>query len=290
MAKVEIGKSVTEDFVLWRYMTFDKLKSLLERKSIFFCPLAKYIESDPFEGYSPLVFTRAISSIFEKEVERLKEVTKQVELIAKSQGIELPINFDSEIYKLKQDAKIIHKTIGKGILVNCWHASSYESEAMWKLYSKEGRGVAIKTTVNSLKDSISSCDQDILVRFGMVKYMDFYDENLLPKDCLVDCHIIPLIKRLSYSHEKELRLFIVPNFGGRDGDIASIKSHNFQPIMVEVSPNILINQIYISPLSESGFIEDVINLSKEHGFGSDKVIHSDLLKDNELFSDITTTW
>lgn len=58
MAKVEIGKSVTEDFVLWRYMTFDKLKSLLERKSIFFCPLARYIESDPFEGYSPLVSTR----------------------------------------------------------------------------------------------------------------------------------------------------------------------------------------------------------------------------------------
>jgi len=286
MAKVEIGKSVTEDFVLWRYITFDKLKSLLERKSIFFCPLARYIESDPFEGYSPLVSTKAISSIFGKEVERLKEVMRQVELMAKSQGVKLPINFDSEIDKLKQDAKIAHKTIGKGILVNCWHASSYESEAMWKLYSKEGKGVAIKTTVNSLKNSMSSCDQDILVRFGMVKYMDFYDENLLPKDCLVDGHIIPLIKRLSYSHEKELRLFIVPNFG----DIVSMKSHDFQPVMVEVSPHILINQIYISPLSESGFIEDVMSLSKEHGFGSDKVIHSDLLKDNELFSDITATW
>lgn len=34
--------------------------------------------------------------------------------------------------------------------INCWNLSTVESVAMWQLYQKEGRGVAIKSTWSNL--------------------------------------------------------------------------------------------------------------------------------------------
>jgi hypothetical protein len=44
-------------------------------------------------------------------------------------------------------------------------------------------------------------------------WSDFYDKKLTPKDCLAEGGTLsPLLKRISYEHEKELRAFIVPKF------------------------------------------------------------------------------
>ena len=35
----------------------------------------------------------------------------------------------------------------KSTLVNCWHQNEFESEAMWRLYSENNKGIAIQTTL-----------------------------------------------------------------------------------------------------------------------------------------------
>ena len=39
--------------------------------------------------------------------------------------------------------------------INCWHLNNYESEAMWKLYSKDyANAIAIQTTTKSIYEAI----------------------------------------------------------------------------------------------------------------------------------------
>jgi hypothetical protein len=39
-------------------------------------------------------------------------------------------------------------------VVDWWHASGSESEAMWRLYAENGKAVAVETTLDALKESI----------------------------------------------------------------------------------------------------------------------------------------
>jgi hypothetical protein len=41
------------------------------------------------------------------------------------------------------------------VRLNCWHLSEYESAAMWTLYEREGRGIAVRSTWSRLTESIT---------------------------------------------------------------------------------------------------------------------------------------
>ncbi|WP_296187819.1 hypothetical protein [Pseudomonas sp. UBA1879] len=93
------------------------------------------------------------------------------------------------------------QAIRRGFLfVNCWHANEHESAAMWDLYATRHAGVAIKTTIGSLKNSIIAPGE---IFIGAVRYEDYsvYIPNLAGNV------LFPaLVKRRSFSHEHEIRL------------------------------------------------------------------------------------
>jgi hypothetical protein len=73
MAKIRIGKSVSDNYTLWRYMSLDKLINLLETESLYFAPLVSYTKSDPFEGYLPEIAFEFLRGFSEESTVNWKE-------------------------------------------------------------------------------------------------------------------------------------------------------------------------------------------------------------------------
>jgi hypothetical protein len=83
--------------------------------------------------------------------------------------------------------------------ISSWHVSEYESTAMWDIYQREGRGVAIRTTWDRLTASLQG---DWIIRGGRVNYVD-YSRYRIPLD---NQYSRFMYKRQSFDFEKEARL------------------------------------------------------------------------------------
>ena len=95
------------DTTLWRYMDFAKFVSLLEDRALFFARADKL--GDPFEG--------AWSDVNLKLLEQGKEIAS-----------------DKDVSNWIEAWRLIVRTAREArrfTLINCWHASDHESEAMW---------------------------------------------------------------------------------------------------------------------------------------------------------------
>ena len=130
--------------MLWRYMSFAKFYSLLERRAIFFT-LVSHME-DRYEGfiYPPLR------------------------------------KFGDPLLHAAQIGHRVLRKMAQSSLVSCWTLSAYESSLMWNSYAA-AEGVAIRTTYSALQESIRSANTDDLpVTFGRIEYVN-YQESEIPR-------------------------------------------------------------------------------------------------------------
>ena len=121
---------------LWRYMSFAKFCSLLDRKALFFSLVGDM--EDRYEGfiYPP---------------------------IPREEGD-----------RLQQAERLGHKTLremARAALISCWTESEHESSLMWEYYAGP-EGVAVRTTFQDLRYSIRSV-AELPVTFGQVEYVDY---------------------------------------------------------------------------------------------------------------------
>jgi hypothetical protein len=84
--------------------------------------------------------------------------------------------------------------------VNCWHRGTGESMAMWDLYGASACGVAIKTTMKSLKVAIDSSPLPIYI--SGVEYLDWKQHYGHSLNLIGMC----VRKAEGYMHEDEVRL------------------------------------------------------------------------------------
>ncbi|MDK2833275.1 MAG: hypothetical protein PWP63_362 [Methanolobus sp.] len=157
------------DIPIWRYMDFTKFVSMLENKGLYFSRSDKL--GDPFEGS------------FSRGNEKLRSVVY---------NDQIPPEILNNLCNLYQE--MITCTF-----VNCWHMNNYESAAMWRLYSKTNEAIAVKSTYRQLNQLL---DDECFI--GMVQYID-YESTWLPEGNLLYPYVH---KRLSFSHEQELRAVI----------------------------------------------------------------------------------
>lgn len=274
-------KNIPKDAMLWRYMTLDKLINILSTQQLYFTPLHSYEKTDPFEGILPKVGLDAMKELYSLRQDKLlipatielrddllKKSTGQPEELAQIEALEFAIK------KLQDHSSLMEKVsfrIFKSTLVNCWHQNEFESEAMWRLYSENHKGIAIQTTFQDLVDSID----DSRIFLSEVKYINFYDKTLKPQDCVVNGHISPLLKRKSFEHEKEVRLFFQPE---NNLETLSAEKYEYQSQFIDVDISRLISKIYISPYATEPFVSSVKEVLKRFNIDESKVIHSDLLK------------
>jgi hypothetical protein len=85
--------------------------------------------------------------------------------------------------------------------LNCWRSGTEESMAMWDLYGKGNRTIAIKSTIGRLKEIIAPLGYPVYI--GEVKYVDWHDAPF-------DNNVLAMCARksLSYRHESEVRILI----------------------------------------------------------------------------------
>ena len=170
--------SPANDAVLWRYLDFTKFVSLLDKRALFLARADRLM--DPFEGSFPKGDVAKLIESFKETIELLQE------------NLPYPLEESGHpVLDFIQESR-------KFTLISCWHESAHESAAMWRLYSGEQAGIAIKTDFQSLSQSFT-CESDIFI--GRVKYIDYDAGSISDPNALAPF----LHKRDSFEHEKEVR-------------------------------------------------------------------------------------
>jgi hypothetical protein len=288
MTEVQASKQLPGTTRLWRYLSLDKLVDLLSTSELFFTPLAAFAKTDPFEGYLPSVAFDAHASISSKYVNDLELAHQQLAEHRRNKGYPLTdaerVTLETSLEDMRSSLRRLLPAIAKTTTVNCWHANDGESEAMWRLYAENGKAVAVETTLDALKESIQERDSPSIVHIYPVKYLDFFDSALQPKDCVVEGHLAPLLKRISYQHEREVRAFIgkvAPN--PRAGaDVAFWKP---EPIRLPIDVRLLVKAIHVSPYAGEPFPSSVMKICEAFGLGPGIVQPSHLLTGEEELLD-----
>jgi hypothetical protein len=284
MTEVQASKQLPGTARLWRYLSLDKLVDLLSTSELFFTPLATFAKTDPFEGYLPSVAFDAHASISSRYVKDLELAHQQLAEHRRNNGYPLTdvdwVTLESSLEDMRSSLRRSLPAIAKATTVNCWHANEGESEAMWRLYAENGKAVAVETTLDALKQSIQERDSPSIVHIFPVKYLDFFDLALQPKDCVVEGHLTPLLKRISYQHEREVRAFIgkvAPN--PRAGtDVAFWKP---EPVRLPIDVKLLVKAIHVSPYAGEPFPTSVKKVCEAFGLGPGVVRPSHLLTGEE---------
>lgn len=277
---VQVVGDLSDDVVIWRYMGLDKFVNLLEDSALFFSPLSFYEKTDPFEGYPPAKIVQLMYSISDPFYETIKGNIEIFDSYASSQAgnakfIQSLEYLRKKISERPADFRNSYSVIAKSTLVNCWHASPHESEAMWKLYGESHKGVAIRSTVGDLRKALEGAQQIDWVQkmfLGQVRYLDYADPGITPKDCLVGGIMTPLLKRISFAHEKEIRAFFVA-----DVNYKNFSTFTPKPYEMKVDVSQILGGVYISPYVDISYGKAIRAVCRVYGLKCN-VIESNLLK------------
>lgn len=248
-------KTPSLDATLWRYTDIAKFLSLLEHSALFFTRLDKL--NDPFEGAWSELNLRMIQAGMDSS----PATTLSSDIQASMQAWRMVVGNCREQRRYT--------------LVNCWHEGEHESEAMWKLYSGAGYGLAIRTDFKSLAHSFTARVPDIVAK---VEYIS-YDDHAMPWSLRAPF----LHKRLSFSHEREVRA-VMQCFNFRPTDRSDVSAYDYSKdvcdvgILFPVDTDDLIQEVVVSPYAEPWMFELVRSVCKRYGI-STTVRKSDMGKD-----------
>ncbi len=234
---------------LWRYMSFEKFVSLLDKESLFFTRADKF--DDPLEGFTP-------SSV--------KEHYK------------LTIGEIATLEKLRERWR-------KYVFCSCWHHTGdveEDSMAMWDKYHMHNSGIVIKTTVDDFK----YCFRDIYdVFIGKIEYINLYEyplpQNINEMNILYTWYFH---KRKPFEHEREFRAILNttplrPDNFDNYGNLASLETllndefpdidDHGPGIYYQIDVNKLIGEVITSPYVDDWFTETVRSVTRKYGFDFD---------------------
>ena len=220
-----------DDAVLWRYMDFTKFVSLLETSALFFSQPDQL--GDQFEG-------------------SISPATPPI--VAGEPQVGSPI----------KKGKLDLRWLTRFARVNCWHMGEFESEAMWRLYTRERDGVAIKTVFARFKEALVGEES---VNVSQVLYQDYQTESIPFGNAL-----LPLIhKRISFQHEQEVRAIYT-----------EIPAEDTSGGYYKVNLLRLVEEIVVAPFAEDWFVDLVRSLAERHGI--DDRVRPSTLSDAPTFT------
>lgn len=225
-----------ESLKIWKYMDFPKFASMLTTGSLYFACPSQF--NDPYEGSVPRSHARAESEIVHKLVDDILALRPHF-AAQSSDSVE---RLDDLMRTLRSNLRTAPKKAVLRFGVSCWHLSEYESEAMWRLYSALGQGIAIESTIGKLKASLGRREG---VQIDAVRYVDF-DQAQIEKG---HRHYTLFMKKKCFEHEKELRATILLPQEGKG-------------IPVSCDLDVLISRVHVSPFVESYMRDTVEALCK----------------------------
>lgn len=214
------------DAPLWRYLSIEKLQSLLDKKALYFSRAD--LLGDDHEGSAtkpavdnrPIFYSGATKHFIEEGV----------------------------VEMAKQWARCTY--------INCWHVNSGESIAMWKLYTKEGKGIAIQSKISLLKIGILETDKQFCL--GPVNYADYERDHMSEANAFIPF----FYKRNIYEYEREFRI-LTDNLE----DIGAVVRGTKEPekgFFIPINLDVLIQRIVVSPYAKEITSKRVEDLLKTH--------------------------
>ena len=242
---------------IWRYISFTKYADLLKRKKQFFASGIKLQEMDPYEGH----FQKAVFL----HSKRVDEIDKQ--------------------WLEQKDTRERYED-PKSVFINCWHINQEQSDAMWKIYTKEEAGIAIQTTFDKLKRSFRDHIQRVYAR--KVKYVD----NKKRDTSISWIQHRFSRKGKSFSHENELRFFVewtsenmrcVATEDGKNWGWDVVPQDQIIPIettkdgiYVNVNLSDFIEKVYVSPFADEWFLDLIKDITAKYELNPNIIEKSDL--------------
>jgi hypothetical protein len=236
------------DDKLWRYMDLSKFISLISKKAIYFAAVSSF--EDPYEcAKGSLVNKEKWDSFYKRFFESA--------IRNPPEGCNPPLDefkIKADCERLLNELSLSGRMDRDSVFISCWHDNEFESEAMWKLYSKDyTNAVAVQTTVKRLQSALK---HNTGVCIGRVKYIDF-SKRFTPINGSY------WYKRLSFEYEHEVRAVILDRLNKLSGKLLS------------VDLDLLIETIYVSPYAPKWFVDVVSSVCDK--FGIDKPIkHSEM--------------
>lgn len=140
------------------------------------------------------------------------------------------------------------------------------SEAMWRIYSRDGSGVQIVTTVGRLKNLVAGCYSDFDCYLREVIYDDDIEKedffvNNFPKATMQEKTIECLFhKRRAFDHEEEVRLVLYSKTDRPDSDVHTLHhdpSNVIENVILDPRINYRTEDLQIRTLQRLGFKGDV---------------------------------
>lgn len=211
----------------------------------------------------------------DKYIYRIISVERLIELFATNKNILVkPRKWDDPYENFILSSKI-KLTSGKTVEYNyhdriygqCWTLNR-TSDAMWRIYSPNGNGVRIRTTIRKLLESIYSVQPhlpEVKCCLGKLEYLsekNLYDvANTIFDDSGVEVDNLfysLLVKRKAFKHEDEVRLLYFEMDDGKYSD--ALFKYVFKP-------NSLIDQIMLDPrFSYKEFMKIKSKIKTKTGF------------------------
>lgn len=140
------------------------------------------------------------------------------------------------------------------IFGQCW-TTKQSSDALWRIYSPDKKGVRIKTTIGILWDSAVKEAGEGKYTMGQVQYFpqSKIQEDLLKASPLKETDLANLVissffvKRNSFSHESEYRLVYMCN------EDSKLKEQNTTDFTI--NPLDFILNVYFDPRADTAYVE-----------------------------------
>jgi len=207
LGEIIIRDSLPESTVIWRYFSLDKFLYLILHKELYLSKIMTL--DDKKEGSRPPEF-------------------KLLNLYVPIGGVSNKYKASREALKSKQVRDNQFLVSASNTFVNCWSMNKSESFALWCIYTDKNYGIAVKSTIGKLKESIKSNSHSINIS------RVFYEPDFTNK-----FSIDTIVKRKSefYRFEEEVRLYISQS----DND----------SLQISVDIELLITEIYFSPFMKS---------------------------------------
>ena len=222
-----------DDAALWRYMDFARFIALLERRALFFSSIRAF--ADRFEG----ALTSALIAQLQHEGGTREREWR---------------GWNAASY------------------LNCWNQDDDESVALWNMYTSPAGGVAIRSSVASIRAALdppgsvpTTAPSELYI--GRVRYVDFATAEI-PHDNA----FWPLVhKRLPYAFEREVRLVLWPRplideAQSLGGEIWVENLPGIAPVGYDVplDPARLIEQVVVAPQAPDWLLELVGDLARRY--------------------------
>ena len=229
--------TIVPDEILWKYFRPERFISTLSDGNIYFASANKF--DDPFEGAVAVQTSPVQTDPRYSEMETTEQAFFQLKRLTK---------------------------------VSCWHRAEFESDAMWKLYAGENKGVAICTTPDRIQKAIKPYRLKPEYEFedlwaGPVDYVDLTQVRMRGASMLGRF----FFKHRAFEWEREFRLAISLRTAEEFG--VSVPTDG---IFVEVDLNILIARIVLGSTVTDEERETISDSVSQAGL-SDRLESSSLL-------------